>query len=280
MKKRIIASIALGGAALLAIPAGVAYAVADGHDNTPSLSRAFGSFGSNTNGNRRDTGDADSGMARGSTAGGMNGQVRGGMRGGTQDGSNQGFGNSTRGGGYGSSAAGDVSALVEPGSTISAGEEASLTYMVEEEKLAHDLYVEFGDAWDLRIFDNISGAETQHGDAVRALLDAYGVADPTAGLAAGEFVNPELQSLYDTLLAQGLTSSTAALEVGGIVEETDILDLRNNTSDNAAIDQVFGQLESGSENHLRAFAMNLDRLGVDYVAQVLSSSDVAGITGQ
>jgi hypothetical protein len=169
---------------------------------------------------------------------------------------------------------------VVPGSTLTAEETASLTFMIEEEKLAHDLYVELGDAWDLRVFTNISGAETQHEAEVRALLDAYGVDDPTDGMATGQFTDPALQSLYDSLLAKGLTSSTDALEVGALVEETDIADLRDRASTNVAIDQVFSQLESGSDNHLRAFTKNLDRLGVTYVPQVLSPSDVANIIGQ
>ena len=96
----------------------------------------------------------------------------------------------------------------------------------------------------------------------------------------GEFANRDLQGLYDTLLAKGLTSSTDALEVGALVEETDIADLRNRESSNVAIDQAFAQLEAGSDNHLRAFTMNLDRLGVTYDAQVLSPADVARIIGQ
>jgi len=44
--------------------------------------------------------------------------------------------------------------------------------------------------------------------------------------------------------------------------------------------QVFGQLETGSDNHLRAFTTNLDRMGVSYHAQVLSPADVARIIGQ
>lgn len=226
MKKKLIASIALGGAALFAIPAGVAYAVSSADDGGSVV-----------------VGGASHGAhARGT--------------------------------------AGDTSGLVEPGATIEPDDAANLTFMVEEEKLAHDLYVELGDVWGLKVFTNIASAETQHEDAVRALLDAYGLADPTDGMAVGEFTDPGLQDLYDTLLAQGLASSTAALEVGALVEETDIADLRDRASDAAAIDQVFGQLESGSENHLRAFAKNLDRVGVTYDAQVLSSSDVASITGQ
>jgi hypothetical protein len=178
------------------------------------------------------------------------------------------------------STAHDPAALVVPGSTLPADEAASLTYMVEEEKLAHDLYVELGDAWDLRVFVNIAGAETQHADEIRSLLDAYGIDDPTAGMAAGKFVDPTLQGLYDSLLTKGLTSITDALEVGALVEGTDIADLRDRAATNVAIDQVFGQLETGSDNHLRAFITNLDRLGVSYAAQVLSPADVARIIGQ
>ena len=277
MKKRIIAAIALGGAALFAVPAGVAYAVADSADNGPGLTRAFGGNdpqgrGNANNSTGRSAGDGTQVRAHDGMTGPMSGAMHRSSTGNQAGGPNA--------GGRSATAGSDAAALVEPGSTLTADETSSLLYMVEEEKLAHDLYVELGDAWDMRVFVNISGAETHHADAVRSLLDAYGVDDPTAGRATGEFANPELQSLYDALLAQGLTSSTAALEVGALVEETDIADLRDRESTNAAIDQVFGQLESGSDNHLRAFTKNLDRLGVTYDAQVLSSSDVASIIGQ
>lgn len=251
MKKRLIASIALGGAALLAVPAGVAYAVASpGDGNTrPSI----GSGGHDAQ--RRGPMTTRPTAPRAENAGGIKGN-------------------------HTSRPAGDPAAIVEPDSVLTADEAASLTYMVEEEKLAHDLYVELGDAWDLSVFVNISDAESTHADAIRSLLDAYSIEDPTAGMAAGEFANAELQDMYDTLLAKGLTSMTEALEVGGLVEETDIADLRERQSDNVAIDRVFDQLEAGSEKHLRAFVRNLDRQGVSYDAQVLSSSDVADIVNQ
>ncbi len=86
---------------------------------------------------------------------------------------------------------GDPAALVADGATLTSTDETSLDFMVQEEKLAHDLYAEFADAWGLRLFDNISSAEQQHMDSVGALLDAYGVDDPTDGLASGEFANLE-----------------------------------------------------------------------------------------
>ena len=252
MNKRLIAGIALGGAALFAVPAGVAYAVSSGTDARPVVFNSFGSHGAQ-----------GSQGTQGRTHGGGN-DARGGMQSGT----------------HAHGTALDPAALVVPGSTLTADETASLTFMIEEEKLAHDLYVELGDAWDLRLFVNISGAETQHEADVRALLDAYGVDDPTSGMRTGEFVNSTLQDLYDSLLAKGLTSSADALEVGALVEETDIADLRSRESTNVAIDKVFGVLESGSDSHLRAFTRNLDRLGVVYQAQVLTPADVANIIGQ
>lgn len=272
MKKRLIAGIALGGAALFAVPAGVAYAVSAGGDSRPGVFNGFGSHGMQGRGNGG-TNAPDSAPRSNDRSGmGMMDNTRGGTWGGMQGG--------TRSGMHTPGTAHDPAALVAPGSTLTANETASLTYMVEEEKLAHDLYVELGDAWDLRVFVNIAGAETQHVDEIRSLLDAYGVADPTAGMGAGEFVNPTLQGLHDSLLAKGLTSSTDALDVGALVEETDIADLRDRTSTIVAIDQVFGQLETGSDNHLRAFTTNLDRMGVSYDAQVLSPADVARIIGQ
>jgi hypothetical protein len=292
MKKRLIAGIALGGAALFAVPAGVAYAISAGGDSRPGVFNGFGSHGMQSRGNGgtnapdsapRSNDQSGMGMmdnTRGGTRGAMQGGMMDNTRGGTRGGMQGGMMGGMQGGMHTTSTAHDPAALVAPGSTLTADETSSLTYMVEEEKLAHDLYVELGDAWDLRVFVNTAGAETQHVDEIRSLLDAYGVADPTAGMGAGAFVNPTLQGLYDSLLAKGLTSSTDALEVGALVEETDIADLRDRTSTNVAIDQVFGQLETGSDNHLRAFTTNLDRLGVSYDAQVLSPADVARIIGQ
>ncbi len=260
MNSRSIILAAIGGAALVAIPTTVAVAMTNSNDARPGIGwNSDDARGQGGNGNRMGMGMTD--------APGRNDDTRGGRRG-----SNGPDGMSLHDG------LGDPAALVTAGDTLSSVDTASLVFMVNEEKLAHDLYVELGDAWNLRVFDNISSAEQQHMDAVRSLLDAYGADDPTDGLAAGEFSDPELQDLYDTLLAEGLGSSTQALAVGALVEETDIEDLRDRATDNEAIATVFSSLESGSENHLRAFVNNLDRAGVDYEAQVLSDTEVSRIT--
>ena len=111
------------------------------------------------------------------------------------------------------------------GSALTDEEIAGLMWMREEEQLAHDVYVALGDAWDLRIFDNISRAETTHIDAVAGLLDLYGLDDPAAGNDPGTFTEPALQRLYDQLVADGSRSLEEALEVGAFIEELDIVDL-------------------------------------------------------
>ncbi len=60
---------------------------------------------------------------------------------------------------------------------------------------------------------------------LKTLLVRYGIPDPAAGNAQGEFTNPDLQDLYDQLIQQGSVSKVEALKVGVFIEETDIDDL-------------------------------------------------------
>jgi len=129
-----------------------------------------------------------------------------------------------------------------------------LIYMREEEKLARDLYLALYEQWGLPLFQNIAGSEQTHTDAVKHLLDVYGIADPAED-TAGIFTNPDLQALYDELIATGSRSLADALKVGAAIEEIDILDLRAALEEatNPEVRQVYENLLKGSENHLRAF---------------------------
>jgi hypothetical protein len=76
---------------------------------------------------------------------------------------------------------------------LSNAEVEVLLYMREEEKLAHDVCVALYEQWGLPIFRNISRSEQTHKDAVKTLVERYGLPDLTAGRDAGVFMNPELQ---------------------------------------------------------------------------------------
>lgn len=160
---------------------------------------------------------------------------------------------------------------------LSAQEMADLLFMREEEKLAGDVYRTLHDTWGSQVFANIEQAEQHHVEQVLAVMDAYGIDDPSADLDPGEFVNPDLQDLYDELVERGETSLEEALRVGALIEEVDIQDLRDRASDNPDLASLYSRLEEASHNHLRAFVTNLERQGVDYEAVVLEADDVAGI---
>lgn len=156
---------------------------------------------------------------------------------------------------------------------LSADEFPALVYMLEEEKLAHDLYVTFYEKWDLPIFKNISQSEQTHMDAIKTLLNQYGM-DVSVSNEIGVFTDPDLQTLYNDLVARGNQSSADAIKVGAVVEEIDILDLqeRLTQANHIGIQQVFTNLERASSNHLRAFASMLrTQTGETYQPQYLSA---------
>jgi len=180
--------------------------------------------------------------------------------------------------------AGDVMAARRSVSTttLTTDEKNDLTFMREEEKLARDVYLTLFDVWGTPVFANIATSEQQHMDAILNLLNLYNLPDPAAGKLVGEFVNEELQALYDALIARGKKSALEALMVGGVIEETDIEDLNAAmaTSRLNNIDKVYQNLLNGSYNHLRAFASNIESLtGQPYVAQVVSQDIVDNILG-
>ncbi len=139
--------------------------------------------------------------------------------------------------------------------TLDSGDTASLLFMIEEEKMARDVYDALYEQTGLKIFDNISNSEQKHMNALLNAAAKLGVDTSTLNMDAGVFVNTEISDLYTQLLIQGSVSTTAALEVGALIEATDIADLQEAiaTVDVTLLGQVYANLLNGSENHLNAF---------------------------
>lgn len=152
-----------------------------------------------------------------------------------------------------------------PAEPLNAAEADSLLLMREEEKLAGDVYARLDALWgdQTRTFGNIAASEDTHTEAVRQLLQRYGLPDPSAGLAEGQFSRADLQALYAQLIQSGQTSLAAALTTGVTIEELDIRDLQTAMSqaDNQDIRLVYTELIRGSGNHLRAFNAGLAQTG-------------------
>lgn len=160
--------------------------------------------------------------------------------------------------------------------------EDGIVWMREEEKLARDVYLALYEKWGIRTFANIARSEQQHMDAVAALLATKGIADPIASAAPGEFMDPEIQELYDELVEKGSVSAMEALTVGAIIEDLDIYDLKRfmSATDDELVLRVYGALLQGSENHMRSFAGQLARFGQPYEAQYISPDELKDILGQ
>jgi hypothetical protein len=168
----------------------------------------------------------------------------------------------------------------------------SIAYMGNEERLAYDVYTTlysiYGD--DVKQFNNIAhNSEVKHVGWVKDLVNKYDidittvqdVQNPVANkniafedMPTGKYDIKKIQELYDSLIEHGKASKQAALEVGCMVEVTDVDDLDRyiqQAQDAGANDVVttFEKLRNGSYNHYWAFNRGLKNMGVSEGCGVL-----------
>jgi hypothetical protein len=229
--------IGVAGAAVAATGPGMGYGNVSGNGNGNGQGTAVGSP------SHDGSGGPFGGWGR---AGGSAGRGAGG----------QGLG--ARGQGSGAAMRGsDIPAAV-PNATISAEVAGMLAFMVQEEKLARDVYALAIDGYGDRVFVNINRAESNHMAELQVLLDRYDVADPTANSEPGTFSEDELTGMYADLAAQVGTDRAGAIDAGIAVETADIADLKDALELTAPADvtAVLENLLAGSERHLAAFQRN------------------------
>jgi hypothetical protein len=139
--------------------------------------------------------------------------------------------------------------------TLTATQKSQLKYLVEEEKLARDVYTYLSAQITTRKFSNIARSEQTHMNYMSALLTKYKVWNPTTNRKPGVFFNKEIQALYNTLTAEGAAGLVEAFGVGIKVEEVDTTSLEELLLKAMPID-VRATLElllAASYNHLEAF---------------------------
>ncbi len=120
--------------------------------------------------------------------------------------------------------------------------------------------------------DTISHSEQAHMDIVQQMLDKYGFDNPIKYNDYGEFDNEDLQELYQELTEQGSKSEEDALEIGAMVEEIDIVDIKKYWEQTQAedVNNAYRRLTEGSHGHLRIFVSALSEKGVQYQPHYLS----------
>ena len=157
-----------------------------------------------------------------------------------------------------------MSAMPVLAEILTESEIQDLVFIREEEKLARDVYDALKICWGSRVFSNIELSEQTHMDAIKGLLEKYGIPDPAEGKGHGEFANTELLELYNALVARGNRSLVEAYRVGILIEETDIRDLLEAMARSSHVDikTVYSNLLRGSQNHLKAFSSHLGSQGI------------------
>ena len=170
-------------------------------------------------------------------------------------------------------------AMTLPAGDLSDAETVTLLHMREEEKLSRDVYTALYDTWNHWAFERISQSEQRHMDAVLALMEKYGVADPVTDDATGSFADADMAALYGEMVDAGGDSLAEALRVGATIEDLDISDLQKAIAeaDDEDLSTVYQNLLKGSRNHLRTFVYQLGVLGETYTPQYISEEDFTAI---
>ncbi|VVB72832.1 Uncharacterised protein [uncultured archaeon] len=151
---------------------------------------------------------------------------------------------------------------------------SGLSFIWEEEKVSRDLYKAFYTRTSLGIFQNTSRSEQNHMDAVRVLLDRYGLQYPDSG-KVGVFTDQTLQEIYSRLLVQGNGSDEKALKAAASFEEISIIDLQRQiaSTDKGDIRAAYEGLLAGSEKHLRSYVRALMEQSETYKPQHLGQME-------
>jgi hypothetical protein len=162
-----------------------------------------------------------------------------------------------------------------PAQDLSDDEKSGLLKMRQEEKLARDVYLKLYEKWGLQVFANIANSEQRHMEAVKMLLEKYGISDPVIDDSIGVFSDEEFSGLFNELVATGEASEVDALKVGAEIEDLDISDLETliANTDNDDIKFVYERLMNGSYNHMRAFSNMLQSYGESYTPKYISEDE-------
>lgn len=190
------------------------------------------------------------------------------------------------------------------------GETQHLIFMRLEEKLARDVYITLGNQYaEEAVFSNIVSSEQKHTDAVEKQLAHYDVDDPIndpkTDDPVGVFFDPVFgeyfSARFNGLVAWGMENALEGLYVGAFIEELDMLEIVHcpefivetfpniddgecglDYTDEKALIKTYGNLLGGSEEHLRAYVRNIEKIigEGNYVAQVLTQEEVDRILGR
>ena len=144
-----------------------------------------------------------------------------------------------------------------------------LFFIYQEEKVARDVYIYLGNKYpEESTFASIQLAEQRHMDSAQKLCERYKIDISMIDESEseyGHFYVDYLQNLYNTCITLSGNTLVEALEVGVLVEETDIGTLTDTIEGEVGtmptdVINTYETLREGSYNHLESFTARLDRV--------------------
>jgi hypothetical protein len=193
------------------------------------------------------------------------------------------------------------------GIVLDYNEQTHLEFMREEEKLARDVYIELSTMYpDHPVFGKIDDSEQKHTDAVKAMIEKYGLEDPNTNDNVGVYTGNDygwyFTEKFQQLVERASVSELDALYVGAFIEELDMMDINqcpqviietdndiNDVTecgkvytDNEDVDDLYASLLDGSDSHLEGYVKNIEKyIGEgNYQAQVLPQEQVDELIGR
>jgi hypothetical protein len=197
--------------------------------------------------------------------------------------------------------------VITNGVVLDYHEQTHLAFMREEEKLARDVYIKLGGMYpDHPVFGKIDDSEQRHTDAVKAMIEKYGLEDPNTndnvGVYTGEDYGWYFTEKFKLLVERASISELEALYVGAFIEELDMMDINQCPqvivetengingitecgkiyTDNTDVSNLYASLLDGSDSHLEGYVKNIEvYIGAgNYQAQVLPQEQVDELLGR
>ncbi|HET9078144.1 MAG TPA: DUF2202 domain-containing protein [Acidimicrobiales bacterium] len=143
---------------------------------------------------------------------------------------------------------------VPTASVLTAAERAGLNLIHEQERAGLDAYAIFASRYPTQpVFANLASSQKTQLAAVTAVMARYGMADPSAGLAAGKYADPTVQQLYDSTVAAG-TTADHALDAVEHFEQQHLASIQAARAATTRADLVtmYTNLEQASNSHITA----------------------------
>ncbi|DAB28319.1 MAG: hypothetical protein A2513_09030 [Sulfurimonas sp. RIFOXYD12_FULL_33_39] len=139
--------------------------------------------------------------------------------------------------------------------SVSESEAQSLLYVIEKEKMMHEIYVELSEQTELDEFDFASFLEGRQYDKLLFTADRLDVDTSSLSTETGVFSNAEIQNIYDTLMLEASVSTEAAVNVAIYMEESAIAELEviTDNTESILLERVYFGLENSSLNQINIF---------------------------